>query len=186
MILVVGLGNPGQKFENTWHNLGFLAVDGFKENNNFPDFKFSKKNDALISVDLIGNEKVILAKPQTFMNNSGRAVKSLLSSTAARNVLVVIHDDIDLPLGSIKVSKSRGAAGHKGVESIINNLKTKDFVRIRIGILPEKKPENVENFVLKKFKKEKQKIVKEKMKNVSDIIETIIKEGEGKAMTKCN
>ncbi len=135
MILIVGLGNPGKKYQLTRHNIGFQVVDEFVKKNNFPDFKISKKFNALISEGIVDGAKVILAKPQTFMNNSGKAVKSLIRNwkLEIRN-LVVVHDDIDLPLGKIKISIGRGSAGHKGVQSIIDELATKNFVRFRIGI----------------------------------------------------
>jgi PTH1 family peptidyl-tRNA hydrolase len=149
MIVIVGLGNPGKKYLNTRHNIGFEAIDQLAKENKFPEFKLSKKFNALVSKE----KEVILAKPQAFMNNSGQSVKLLYSFYKPKE-LIVIHDDIDLSLGKIRVSKNRGSAGHKGVESIIKELGTKDFTRIRIGIQPEKDvSQNVEKFVLQKFKK---------------------------------
>ena len=135
MILIVGLGNPGKKYEKTRHNAGFMVLDEL-EKKELPGVRF--------------------LKPDTFMNNSGNAVKKEMQKLKLKNQnLIIIHDDIDIPLGKIKVSKGSGSAGHKGVESIIQSLGTKDFTRIRIGILPpEGKPEDVETFVLKNFKKE--------------------------------
>lgn len=135
MLLIVGLGNPGKKYEKTRHNAGFMVLD-----------ELTKK-------DISG---IRLLKPDTYMNNSGGAVKKEMQKLKVKNQnLVVIHDDIDIPLGKIKVSKGSGSAGHKGAESIIEALGTKDFTRIRIGILPPTgKPEDVETFVLKNFKKE--------------------------------
>ena len=154
MYLIIGLGNPGKEHENTPHNAGFMVVDELARIHGFSPFTLSKKHSSLISEGVLSQVKVVLAKPQTFMNNSGKAVQSLLSKT--KSDLVVIHDDIDILLGKIKVSKSSGSAGHKGVDSIIQSLGTKDFTRIRIGIQPAKgKPEDVENFVLKSFRGEK-------------------------------
>ncbi len=175
MIIIVGLGNPGKKYKNTRHNIGFQIVDEFAKENNFPELRLSKKFNSLVSESILNNEKIILAKPQTFMNQSGKAAKALTSfykitppgrvviTPPGRVVdLVVAHDDIDLSLGKIKIVKNRGAAGHKGVESIIKELGTKDFVRFRIGIQPEKgKPKNVEKFVLQKFDKEEKEILKQ-------------------------
>lgn len=162
MKIIAGLGNPGKKYQETRHNIGFWAVDYIARENNFPDFKLSKKFEALISE----KEKVILSRPQTFMNNSGRSIKALLKYYKTDpSSLTVIHDDIDLKIGEVKIVQQRGSAGHKGVESIIENLKTKDFARIRIGIQPkEGKPQNTESFVLQKFSKEEQKAVKESIK----------------------
>lgn len=157
MIIIVGLGNPGKKYKNTRHNVGFQVIDEFAKENNFPEFKLSKKFNALVSEK--GN--IILVKPQTFMNKSGKAVKALLKNTT-RTALVVIHDDIDLPLGKIRISKNRGSAGHKGVESIIKEIGFKNFTRFRIGISPKTgKPKNVERYVLQKLNKEEEKVIRE-------------------------
>ena len=183
MFSIIGLGNPGAKYENTRHNIGFRIIDEFSRKNNFPDFHFAKKYNAEISEGNLDNEKCILAKPQTFMNNSGRVVKSLMS--VLRPGLMVAHDDIDLPLGKIKISIGRGSAGHKGVESIIRELKTKNFVRFRIGICPKTgKPKNPEKFVLEKFTKEEEKTAKEVIKKTVEAIELALKEGLEKSMGK--
>jgi len=188
MVLIVGLGNPGKKFQKTRHNLGFRVIDEFKRKNNFPDFVLKKELNSLISAKKITGQKIILAKPQTFMNNSGLAVKSLIHfyKIKPQNV-VVIHDDIDLPLGKIKVVKNRGSGGHKGVESVIKALKTKNFIRFRLGIQPKKgKPKKVENFVLQNFTKEEEKIIKELLKLTVKGLETFLKEGVEKTMTQLN
>jgi peptidyl-tRNA hydrolase, PTH1 family len=188
MFLIIGLGNPGEKYENTRHNIGFTAVKKLREKNNFSDFKFHKKSNALIADGLIGNEKIILAQPQTFMNLSG-STASVLSDyyQIEQKNIIIIHDDIDIPLGQIKISQDSGSGGHKGVESIINNLSTKNFTRIRIGILPNfGKPEKVEDFVLKKFSKEEGKILEEVIIKITGAIEILIKDGPEKAMNKFN
>jgi len=162
MIIIVGLGNPGEKYKNTRHNVGFQVINEFARENDFPEFKLSKRYNSLISE----KENIVLVKPQTFMNESGKAVKALLKNTM-KTVLVVIHDDIDLPLGKIRISKNRGAAGHKGVESIIKEIGTKDFTRFRIGISPKtEKPKNVEKYVLQKFDKE-EKIIEQVIKETT-------------------
>ena len=169
MYLIIGLGNPGEQYEKTRHNVGFLVVDVLAKQWQCDEWSFDKKSSSLLA-DCVKpgftqpgvTQPVLLAKPQTFMNNSGKAVKSLIAKLGlakaglakAKPSLVVIHDDIDLPLGTVKVSSNRGSAGHKGVESIIQTLGSKNFVRIRVGIQPEKgKPEDVEDFVLQSFKK---------------------------------
>ena len=131
----------------------------------------------------------MLVKPQTFMNNSGIAVKSLYTKYKIQDTryIFVIHDDIDLPFGKIRIVKNRGAAGHKGVESIIKELGTKDFVRFRVGIQPKfGKPKNPEKFVLQKFNKGEEKIEKEVTEKAIEAIGTAIREGMEKAMTKYN
>ncbi len=186
MILIIGLGNPGEKYKNTRHNIGFRVVDKFKKINNFPEFKLSKKFSSLASEGFVDSRKVILLKPQTFMNKSGRAVKSLINFYKTKD-LFVVHDDIDLPLGKIKIAKSRGAAGHKGVEYIIKEVGTKNFIRFRIGIQPTNlKPKNTERFVLQKFSKEEEKVIKKVIKKTVEAIELIFKKGLEKAMSKYN
>ena len=170
-MIFTGLGNPGPKYKNTRHNIGFEIIDHFAKENNFPEFKLSKKFNSLVSENTLNNKRILLAKPQTFMNNSGKAVKSLTSFYKSSEI-IIIHDDIDLLLGVIKVIKNRGSAGHKGIESIIKELGNKDFTRIRIGIQPEKiKPKNTERFVLQKFSlKERKTITKESVKTIKEII----------------
>ena len=194
MILIVGLGNPGRKFQKTRHNIGFRTIDNLQLTiDNFSNWKLDKKSNSLIAsgqMSMVNGQKlkVILAKPQTFMNLSGKSVKSLVNFyKITRPGLVVIHDDIDIPLGKIRIVKNRGAAGHKGVESIIRELGTKNFVRFRIGICPKAgKPKNIEKFVLQKFNKEEEKIVKEVIKKTAKAIEFSLKAGLEKAMSKYN
>jgi len=173
MFLIVGLGNPGTKYIKTRHNIGFRIIDEFQNENNFSNFEFSKKFNSLMSDGKINNKTIILAKPKTFMNNSGKAVKEITSFYKIKNPnIIIIHDDVDLVLGRIKVSKKRGSAGHKGVESIIKELKTKDFTRLRVGI---KKPEckNTEKFVLEKFTEEEEQSLKEIIKQGRQILNSI-------------
>ena len=194
MILIVGLGNPGRKFQKTRHNIGFRTIDNLQLTiDNFSNWKLDKKSNSLIAsgqMSMVNGQKlkVILAKPQTFMNLSGKSVKSLVNFyKITRPGLVVIHDDIDIPLGKIRIVKNRGAAGHKGVESIIKELGTKNFVRFRIGIQPKTgKPKNPEKFVLQKFNKEEEKIVKGVIENTVEAIEFSLEEGLEKAMNKFN
>lgn len=191
MKIIVGLGNPGEKFKNTPHNLGFRVADEFQEKNNLSDFKLSKKTKTEISEGVFNNEKIILAKPRTFMNDSGKAVKILTTKYKRQNTdLIVVHDDIDLPLGKIKIVKNRGAAGHKGVQSIINAIGSKDFIRFRIGIKPATRYKiqntNTEKFVLQKFHKEEEKTVKNVVRKTTEAIEIYLKEGVEKAMNEFN
>jgi PTH1 family peptidyl-tRNA hydrolase len=167
MILIVGLGNPGKRYQNTRHNIGFRVID---------------------ELGSLNEGRVILLKPKTFMNLSGRAVKPLIAKYKIPVAnLWVVHDDIDLPLGRIKISKGRGSAGHKGVESIIKELRTKNFVRFRVGIQPKTgKPKNPEKFVLQKLKKDEEKIVKETIEKAVGTIEAAIKKGIVTAMSRTN
>lgn len=182
MIIIVGLGNPGRKFEKTRHNIGFMAVNFFAKKNELPDFELSKKHGSEISQ----KGKVMLAKPQTFMNNSGIAVKKLMAQNKKAD-LVVIHDDIDLPIGKIKIVKNRGSAGHKGVESIIKTVGNKNLARIRVGIAPLKgKARAPESFVLKNFTEEEQKIVAKTIKKIAGALDVYITEGLERAMNEYN
>ena len=186
MFLIAGLGNPGKKYKNTRHNIGFEILDKFQKENNFPKFKLSKKFNYLVSKEKISNKEIILTKPQSFMNKSGQAVKAILNFQFLNN-LIVVHDDIDLPLGKIRISKASGSAGHKGVESIIKELKTKNFIRLRIGIQPQKgKPKNPETFVLDKFGKNEEKILKKVIKIGSQALKTICAQDPEKAMNQFN
>jgi peptidyl-tRNA hydrolase, PTH1 family len=184
MVIIIGLGNPGKKFEKTRHNVGFMAVDEFAKKNNFPEFKLEKKFEALISEHIINEEKIILAKPQTFMNESGKAVREILKNNSSAD-LIIVHDDIDLPVGKIKMVKDRGSAGHKGVESIIQNIGNDGLARIRIGIAGETKAE-AKKVVLKKFSKDEIKILDDVIQKTVDSIDFLIKEGLEKTMNKFN
>jgi PTH1 family peptidyl-tRNA hydrolase len=191
MKVIVGLGNPGKKFEKTRHNLGFMVLDGFSRKNKFPKFEMRKEFLAEISEKKIGKEKIILAKPQTFMNNSGKSVK-ILTRTFNLDLknLFVIHDDLDISFGKIKISFGRGSGGHKGVQSIIDELKTKNFFRFRIGIKPKQNYitlySSIENFVLGKFDENERKILKEIIEKACRAIEVAIKESVEKAMSEFN
>ena len=169
-IIIVGLGNPGKKYEMTRHNLGFIVLDNFKAEYQLDDFRMVKRFDALISVWNQKEKKAVFAKPETFMNSSGKTILKLAKKYLPEEKkegkfknLLVVHDDVDLEVGKIKVVKGKGSAGHNGIESIIENLLTKNFFRLRIGIKPEgeKKIVNMEKFVLEEFSEgEKEKIEK--------------------------
>lgn len=186
MFLIVGLGNPGEKYKNTWHNMGFLAIDYFSKKKNFPEFKLEKKFKAEIAEEKFGEEKIILAKPQTFMNLSGASVELLMRQwKIENNNLIIIQDDIDLPFGKIRIAENRGTAGHKGIESIIDTIKTQNFIRIRIGIQPSKgKPKHSEIFVIKKINKEGN--LKDVFRKTNEVIDMVLKGKTKEAMTEYN
>lgn len=161
--LIVGLGNPGDEYENTRHNTGFLVIDKIAKKLEISDFKHEKK---LLSET--AKNKIIVAKPQTFMNKSGSAVLALAKfhKIKPENILV-IHDDIDILWGNSKLSYGRSSAGHKGVESIIKALKTKNFWRLRIGIQPTlKKHTSADKIILKKFTPAELKILYKTIKEI--------------------
>jgi peptidyl-tRNA hydrolase, PTH1 family len=188
MFLIVGLGNPGEKYKNTRHNAGFMVLDALSKKNNLSVFSLDKNFHAEISQNVITGQKIILAKPQTFMNLSGGAVKEIASyyKIPSENIWIV-HDDIDIVLGKIKISRDSGSGGHNGIKSIIENLETQNFARFRVGIQPEKgKPKNVENFVIKNFTKSESNKQKEAVKKTVLAIETALKDGPEKAMNEFN
>jgi len=190
MKLIVGLGNPGKKYEKTRHNIGAFVVNKFLILNSppFPKFKINKKFKSLITKGELNDEEVLLALPQTFMNNSGEAVKAIASYYKLEpHDIWVIHDDLDLPLGKIRISRGSRAGGHKGVQSVIEELKTKDFIRFRLGIaLPQRIKIPAEKFVLQKFSQEEEEKVNQSSKTIIEAIELTLKNGLEKAMNKFN
>ena len=178
MYLIIGLGNPGTKYENTRHNLGFQVLDLLAGDHNWENkyqSEFLKLND------------VILAKPQTFMNNSGLAVAEILKYYPDSE-LIVVHDELDFPLGTLKVQKNASAAGHNGVKSIIESLGTQDFIRVRIGMdNPELRglmPS--EDFVLKNFNNDEQGILDEVLEKAKAAVESIQTDGVDITQSKFN
>jgi len=188
MVLIVGLGNPGQKFKTTRHNIGYLVLDNFQRKNNFPDFRLLKSCSSLVSKGKIAKKNIILAKPQIFMNDSGIAVRSLmLKFRISISELYVVHDDKDIEIGKIKISKNRSSAGHNGVESVINSLKSKNFVRFRIGIKPKnRKIKNLKKFVLEEFNEDEKNIIEKVLEKTVIALEISIKEKIEKAMSLLN
>lgn len=167
MRLVVGLGNPGKKYMHTRHNAGFMAVDFLRKKLDASKFKLNKKLNAEVSEAKLGREKIILAKPLTFMNNSGESVFKIMSFYKIEpEKLLVFHDDMDLELGILRESKGRGSAGHNGVQSIINILGTNEFVRLRIGI-GRSQDIPPEAYVLKKFEASELKTIKKVLQETS-------------------
>lgn len=195
MIYIIGLGNPGEEYEETRHNTGRMAVDFFHRSAKFPEWKIDKKSKSLISKGKIGKTEVLLIKPETFMNKSGISAASFVTSVKKARDLIVIYDDLDLPLGKMKISFNRGAGGHRGIESIEKSLKTREFGRLRIGISSQtpggklKKPQGekaVVDFILGKFRKSEGDDLKKVFKNASHALQMIISEGLEKAMGEYN
>ncbi|MCP6718496.1 MAG: aminoacyl-tRNA hydrolase [Patescibacteria group bacterium] len=185
--LIIGLGNPGKKYESTRHNLGRSIIQAWRKQAGFSDFKEKKKMQALVSEDKFQKEKVVLALPETFMNSSGQSIKLIVKNYKIKpDSVVVVHDDFDLDLGKIKISKDRGSGGHKGIQSIINQLKTKSFVRFRIGIKPKRKSKDLDKFVLKKFSRTEQLIIKKIIKKTLEAISFYMENDLEKAMNEFN
>lgn len=192
--IFVGLGNPGQEYEDTRHNTGRILVSLFGKAND-AEWKMDKKLNAQVAKIKIGKSPVTLVLPDTFMNNSGKSVKPLITSVKSAEKLVVLYDDLDLPFGTNKISFNKSSGGHRGVESIIKNIKTEKFARIRVGISPTtpsgkiKKPkgeEAVTKVILGKFKPEELTALKKLSKKVNEALETFVSEGLEKAMTGFN
>ena len=193
--IIAGLGNPGEEYENTRHNTGRIMLECFRAAHEFPDWKEDKKTKALLSKDKIGKESVLLIEPNNFMNNSGKSIAPLAASKKAAEKTIIIYDDIDLPLGTIKISFNRSSGGHNGIESVIKNLKTREFARVRVGVSKitakgvAKKPKGEEavlKFLLGEFKKDELAELKKISKKVSSALEMIILEGREKAMGEFN
>jgi peptidyl-tRNA hydrolase, PTH1 family len=177
--LIVGLGNPGIEYQFTPHNLGFLAVDRIAD-----EHKVEIRNRhcrALTARVEIGSEQVLLAKPETFMNLSGMSVRDLAERYEIRPEvdLVVIYDELDLPLGTIRIRERGSSAGHNGMKSIIGALGTQEFLRIRLGIAPETK-------ILKPFRKAQLKVVDEVLDKAAEAVKVIFTEGRAAAMNRFN
>ena len=184
MRLIIGLGNPDKEYENTRHNFGQLVLNSLVEKKNL-NWKKLKNTNSLITEFKHGREKIILAKPLMYMNESGITVKKLKKYyKLPNNKIIIIYDDIDLPFGKTRLSKNRSSGGHKGIESIIHELKTKDFKRIRLGIGPQKGKS--EQFVLKIFSKEEKQLLPEIIDSVHLIIESILEKNFDKAVNKYN
>ena len=179
MHLIVGLGNPGKKYENTRHNVGFRVLDLLVGESEWLEKKglnqFKKLDD------------IVLSKPQTFMNLSGKAVADILKYYPEA-ILIVVHDELDFPLGTIKIMKNASSAGHNGVQSIIDELGTQDFIRVRIGINnPEVRGQIPgDAYVLQKFTPQEEEILKEVLEKTKMAIETIQTNGLKIAQSKFN
>ncbi len=196
--IVAGLGNPGQEYEGTRHNAGRIVATAIAKALSADDFSFDKKlnaqrADAKLSKAKDGAMTFVL--PDTFMNNSGKAIAPLVKSAKAAEKLIVIYDDFNLPLGRFRISFNRSSGGHNGVESIIKAVKTEGFVRFRIGTAPENSKGNaktphgddkVEKFILGKFKDTESKELKKVSKNAAEALEILIREGRDKAMSVWN
>ena len=183
--LVVGLGNPGKKYESTRHNLGFMVVDSFvsKKRGKFAE----EKADYVMAALRIQGEHLYFAKPQTFMNLSGRAVKALSTHLEiASNEVLVICDDFALPYGKLRVRLNGSDGGHNGLKSIIELLGTEEFPRLRLGIGPVPEHVPAQDFVLDQFSQEEVDSLADFVKLGSSCLETILYKGITEAMNKYN
>ena len=193
---IVGLGNPGKEYENTRHNTGRIILEELAERWQFLQWEEKSKLKLEITDGSVLGEKVVAIIPNTFMNNSGGAVRPYITSAKKAEKLIVIYDDIDLPLGRIKISKGRGDGGHNGLSSIIKSIKTKDFIRIRVGVSPKvrgsnqpKKPKGekkVLDYLLGEFRAQERKLIVDEAKEIKEAIELIVSKGIDAAMNEFN
>jgi len=193
--VVIGLGNPGEEYENTRHNAGRMALEYFAKKQGASEWKEDKKSLSRTTGGRAGKNLLALVLPNTFMNKSGNAAAKFVKSQKSAEKMIVVYDDLDLPLGKIKISFDRGSGGHKGIESIVRAVKTKKFSRIRIGVCPStatgkmKKPEagdGVVDFILNRFKSSEMDELKKVFKTVGEAVEAIATEGAMTAMNRFN
>lgn len=187
MKLIVGLGNPGRVYAHNRHNIGFICLNYFAKSQGI---KFDQKRGrARIGIGEAAGNKVVIAKPQTYMNLSGRSVSLLIRKFKINlDDLLVIHDDLDLPLGKIRIRQGGGSGGHKGIDSIISHLESQDFTRIRVGIgRPVKISEDeIIAYVLSDFTKEEKQAIVQVLPMVSEAILCLLTEGLVAAMNRYN
>ena len=194
MRYIVGLGNPREEYEMTSHNAGRMAVLAFVKKEGIDPPEFDKKLKALVAKGEVGGEKIQIILPETFMNKSGDSLNPLALSVKKAENLVVVHDDIDLPLGKVKISFGKNSGGHKGVESVIKAVKTINFTRMRIGISSTnakgvvKKPSGDKflDYIVGKFKPVEMAEMKKVAKKSAEALRVIVSDGTEKAMGEFN
>ncbi len=193
--IFVGLGNPGEEYEGTRHNAGRMILESFAKKNDFSPWEKDKKLNALATEGKIGKGKVKFILPETFMNKSGASIAPLVKSKKSALSLVVLHDDLDLPLGTMKISFNRVSGGHRGVESVIRAIKTEGFVRIRVGVSGKgakgraKKPtgdKKILDFIIGKFRPAEVLEFKKISKKIHQSLEVIASDGFQRAMGEFN
>jgi len=190
MKLIVGLGNPGKEYSGNRHNIGFLCINYLAKTSGIT--LDSKKGKARLGEGMIAGTKVALAKPQTYMNLSGQSVNQLMQKYyLSIDDLIVIQDDLDLPLGKIRIRRNSSAGGHNGIKSIIAQLGTQDFVRIKVGISrPQREGEpvmdTIVDYVLGNFDRDDKKMVEEMIEKVAEAVNCLITEGLTATMNKYN
>ena len=195
MFTIVGLGNPGEEYKNTRHNTGRLILEWLAKSLDFSPWEANKNAKAFVAAGKIGKTKTQFIMPDNFMNNSGKSVPYFVKSKKDRSHMVVIYDDLDLPIGKIKISYNKSSGGHRGLESIIKAFKSEEFIRVRVGISPStpsgktKKPAGekaVEKQILGKFKDAELATLKKLSKKIAEALEMIAAEGREKAMSIFN
>ncbi len=195
MLIVVGLGNPGEEYKNTRHNTGRLILEMLAKKYDFLDWRKELQLKALIAKGDIEGEKMTFVMPDNFMNNSGKSISPLIKSQKDLSKLVVVYDDLDLPIGRMKISFDRSSGGHNGLQSIIKAVKSQEFLRIRVGICPTtpsgklKKPSGekaVIDFIMKDFKDNDLIVLKKLSKKIAETLICVSAESKEKAMSIYN
>jgi len=186
--LIIGLGNPGAEYEFTPHNLGFRTIDRLADR---AKVKVANRHcKALTARARVGSEEVLLAKPETFMNLSGMAVRELVAKYGdemdVSQDLIVVHDELDFPLGTVRIRQHGSSAGHNGIESIMNGLDTQDFLRVRMGVAPDHPVRDGAGYLLSPWKKKDAVAVDELIERAADAVELILEVGASKAMNRVN
>jgi peptidyl-tRNA hydrolase, PTH1 family len=194
--VVAGLGNPGEEYENTRHNVGRMVVECVARMLNAPDWRDDKTLRARVAnAGTDTGDTATLVLPDNYMNRSGGSIAPLVKNSTQAEHLIVVHDDIDLPLGTIRIVFNRGSGGHRGVDSIIRAIKTRAFVRVRVGVVPTtptgkiRKPagdEAVHTFILKQLSSKDREAVQTVVERAADAVVTCITEGASTAMQQCN
>ena len=193
--VIVGLGNPGKEYEKTRHNAGRMVVELLAKQEGVDAFVLHKASNALVAKGGVGDISATFVLPETMMNLSGKAVAAFVKTPKAAKNLIVVHDDLDLPLGVIKMVVGRGSGGHKGVESIMRAIKTKEFVRVRVGVAPAgrknqakklKDEEKVIKHVIGKFKPTEEVALKKALKKSVAAVQCLVSEGVSAAMLFAN
>ncbi len=186
MKLIVGLGNPGDEYKLTPHNQGFLVVDRIAGKHGV-EIR-NRQCRALTARIQVGDEPVLLVKPETYMNLSGLSVRELVAEYEAKPEadLIVIQDELDFPLGTLRIHTRRSSAGHNGIESIIGALGTQDFLRIRIGVAPERRVEDGERYLLSPLRKAELAVVDGILDTAAEAVKVILLEGPAAAMNRFN
>jgi PTH1 family peptidyl-tRNA hydrolase len=184
--LIVGLGNPGIEYQFTYHNLGFLAVDRIAEDCGVQ--VSNRRCQALTATATFAGNKVVLAKPETYMNLSGLAVRGLVDELEIdpRREMIILHDELDFPFGTIRIRMRGSSAGNNGIESIIGALGSEEFIRIRMGISPDRKPADGKKYVLTQFKKSQYELIDEMLGRTVEAVKMILTDGPEAAMNRFN
>ena len=186
MYIIVGLGNPDRQYQNTRHNIGFDVLDVIADKNNITVEE--RKHKALIGKGVVGGQKAVLVKPQTYMNLSGESVREVIDFYKAeeKSELIVISDDISLDVGQIRIRKKGSAGGHNGLKNIILHLGHDEFQRVKMGVGQKPEGYDLVDYVLGHFPKEEREIMDESAKRAADAIEVMIAEGADAAMNLFN